>query len=130
MQNISKFFLHNNKFFNFCLFLVPTPAPDDPTYYVTFIITNTYGQDIDLRTSLPSPFNTITIINGQTVRLAVKVPTQQDVRFEAIVRETGERITINDRKIYFMTPRDDSTEATVLQIPESPGICEKHLGIF
>ena len=117
--------LFNRNQQNVCV-AVPTIAPGDDVYYVTFIITNTYGQDINLRTSLPSPFESITIIHGQTVRLTVKVPTQEDVTFEAFVRRTGERITVNDRVIYSMTPRDGLTDATVLRIPESPGIWRGH----
>ena len=58
------------------------------------------------------------------MRLTVKVGTQRDVKFEAFVKGTGERITVNDRDTYFMSPTEERGEATVLQIPESPGICQ------
>ncbi|CAB4011013.1 Glyco X precursor, partial [Paramuricea clavata] len=97
---------------------IPTPAPGEPVYYVTFIITNTYGKDVYLRTSLPSPYNTIIIINGKTVRMSIKVLTQQDVTFEAFVRETEENITINGQDMFTITPRDSPGEPIVLNLPE------------
>ena len=90
-------------------------------FYVTFIITNTYGKDVNLRSSLASPFDDITIVNGQTVRLTIKVPTQQDVTFEAFVKESGERISVNGKDAYSITPRENSKKATVLRIPEFSG---------
>ena len=103
-------------------FPVPTPAPEAPVYYVTFIITNTYGKDIDLRTSMRSPFDVITVLNGKTVRMPIKVPTQEDVIFQAFVRETGEKITINGQDIFPVTPRDSGDEATILRVPELIGL--------
>jgi hypothetical protein len=104
------------------LFSVPTPAPEEPVYYVTFIITNTYGKDVYLRTSLPSPFNKFMIINGNTVRMPIKVPTQQVVTFEAFVRGTEESITINNKGVFPIIPRDNPDEVTVLKLPELIGM--------
>ncbi len=90
-------------------------------YYVTFIISNTYGKDVDLRTRLPVPFNKITIINGQTVRLSIKVSTRKDVGFQAFVSETGETITLNGEDVFPITPRESADEVTVLRLPEIIG---------
>jgi hypothetical protein len=87
-------------------------------YYVTFIITNTYGEDVYLITSLPSPFNRLVILNGKTVRMPIEVPSQQDVTFEAFVRDTGEKITINDEEIIRVTPSANPDEVNVLRLPE------------
>jgi hypothetical protein len=129
-----RFFRYRNNFLICSLsFPVPTPAPGEPVYYVTFIITNTYGKDVYLRTSLPSPYNTIIIINGKTVRMSIKVLTQEDITFEAFVRETGEKITINGQDVFTITPRDSAGESTVLRLPELIGmfiVVLIFLGIF
>ena len=103
-------------------FPVPTPAPEDPVFYVTFIITNTYGKDINLKTSMLSPFNMITVINGKTVRMSIEVTAPQDVTFEAFVRETGEKITLNGQDEFPITPRDNKDEATILRVPDLIGL--------
>ena len=69
-----------------------------------------------------SPFDVITVLNGKTVRMPIKVPTQEDVIFQAFVRETGEKITINGQDIFPITPRDSGDEATILRVPELIGL--------
>ena len=91
-------------------------------YYVTFLITNTYGKDIHLRTSFPPPFDKIAIIHGQTVRLTVKVLSQEDVTFEAFVAKTGEKITINGQFVFSITPQESRDVVTVLRVPEFLGM--------
>lgn len=103
-------------------FPVPTPAPGDPVYYVTFIITNTYGKDVSLKTSVLSPFNMITVLNGKTVRMSIEVTTPQDVTFEAFVRETEEKITLNGQDEFPITPRDSKDEVTILRVPDLIGL--------
>ena len=77
---------------------------------------------MNLRTSLPSPYDKITIINDQTVRMSIKVPTQKYATFEAFVKETGERILVNGKDMYSITSRENSKKATVLRIPEFSGM--------
>ena len=71
---------------------------------------------------MTSPFDVIIVLNDKTVRMPIKVPTQEDVIFEAFVRETGEKITINDQDIFPITPRDSGDEATILRVPELIGL--------
>ena len=54
--------------------------------------------------------------------MSIKVLTEQDVTFEAFVRETGEKITINDQDMFTITPRDSPGEPTVLSLPELIGM--------
>jgi hypothetical protein len=54
--------------------------------------------------------------------MSIKVLTQQDVTFEAFVRETVEKITINDQDMFTITPRDSPGEPTVLSLPELIGM--------
>lgn len=53
--------------------------------------------------------------------MTVEVPSQQDATFEAFVKETGERISVNGKDMYSITPRENSKKATVLRIPEFSG---------
>ena len=60
-------------------------------------------------------------MNGKTVRMSIKVATEQDASFEAFVKGTEERIPINGENIYPVKPQDNADEATLLVIPESVG---------
>lgn len=91
-------------------------------FYVTFIITNTYGKDVDLTTGLSSPFDKFTILNGKTVRMSIELPTQQVAAFEAFVRKTGEKIKINDLDVVRIQARDNRDEVNELQLPEVVGM--------
>ncbi|XP_028402030.1 uncharacterized protein LOC114524971 [Dendronephthya gigantea] len=102
---------------------IPTVAPGETVYYVTFIITNTYGRHFDLRTSLPSPYNRIRIIKDQTVRMAIRVPTREDVTFEAAL-EAGEQISVNGKDVFLVTPRENPKKVTVLTVPDAAAFVE------
>ena len=91
-------------------------------FYVTFIITNTYGKDVDLTTGLSSPFDKFTILNGKTVRMSIELPTQQVAAFEAFVRKTGEKIKINDLDVVRIQARNNRDEVNELQLPEVVGM--------
>ena len=55
--------------------------------------------------------------------MPIKVPTQQVVTFEAFVRGTEESITINNKGVFPITPRDNPDEVvTVLKLPELIGM--------
>ena len=110
-----------NENHNFLFVSVPTVAPGDTVFYVTFIITNTYGEDFNLKTSLPSPYDEIKIIKDQTVRMRIEVPTRQDVSFEAAL-ETGEKISINGKDMFLITPRENPKKVTVLTVPDAAGV--------
>ena len=87
-------------------------------YYVTFIITNTYGQDVDLTTGLSSPFGKFTVLTGKTVHMSIKLPSQQAATFEAFVKETGEKIKVNGQDAVPIIARDNPDEVNELRLPE------------
>ena len=113
----------------FCIFVIniaPTFAPGTKVYFVSFIISNTYGYNINLKTNLRNPFNDLVIINGQTVSLEVKVSNEEPIMFEAFVQEIGETIKINGVIKYNLRPKENSGNFTVLTLEENPGIWTCH----
>ena len=108
------------------LFLsVPTLPPN--VYYVAFIITNTYGEDIVLKTTLYSPYSKIILIDGQTIRLTIPVGTNDIVQFEAEERDSGTTIKINDQDIYPIEPQEILEDFTLLTVPDKIGKVTKFL---
>ena len=87
-------------------------------YYIMFIITNTYGQDIILRTTLYSPFDNIIVLKDQTVRLDIPVSSMNNVDIRAVERGTGKEVKINDRVVFVMVPQDKDGKPIVLNVPE------------
>lgn len=91
-------------------------------YYIMFIITNTYGQDIILRTTLYSPFDNIIVLKDQTVRLDIPVSSMNNVDIRAVERGTGKEVKINDQVVFVMAPQEKDGILFVLKVPEY--ICE------
>ena len=83
-----------------------------------FIITNTYGQDIILRTTLYRPFDNIIVLKDQTVRLDIPVSSMNDVDIRALERGTGKEVKINDQVVFVMAPQDKDGKPIVLNVPE------------
>ena len=53
--------------------------------------------------------------------MPIKVPSQEDVTFEAFVRGSGERITINNEELIRITPSANPDQVNVLRLPELIG---------
>ncbi|XP_046853752.1 uncharacterized protein LOC124446913 [Xenia sp. Carnegie-2017] len=100
----------------------PTFAPGTKVYFVSFIISNTYGYNINLKSNLRNPFNDLVIINGQTVSLEVKVSNAEPIMFEAFVPEIGETIKINGVIKYNLPPKENSGNFTILNLEENPAL--------
>ena len=83
-----------------------------------FIITNTYGQDIILRTTLYSPFDNIIVLKDQTVRLDIPVSSMNNVDIRALERGTGKEVKINEQVVFVMAPQDKDGKPIVLNVPE------------
>ena len=83
-----------------------------------FIITNTYGQDIILRTTLYRPFDNIIVLKDQTVRLDIPVSSMNNVDIRALERGTGKEVKINDQVVFVMAPQDKDGKPIVLNVPE------------
>ena len=83
-----------------------------------FIITNTYGQDIILRTTLYRPFDNIIVLKDQTVRLDIPVSSMNNVDIRALERGTGIEVKINDQVVFVMAPQYKDGKPIVLNVPE------------
>ena len=103
------------------MFLVPTFP--DMVYYIMFIITNTYGQDIILRTTLYSPYDNIGVLKDQTVRFTIPVSSMDDVDIRGVERGTGKEVNINGQVVYVMAPQpNEDGKPIILSVPDYIGM--------
>lgn len=94
-------------------------------FYIRFSISNTYGKDIDLKTSLEGGLSSVLVPAGQSLNLNVTVGSRDRVKFEAFERDSGNRVRINDEDVYWITPRPNKDKLFILDLPGFLSMCYK-----
>lgn len=86
-------------------------------FYVKFSVYNTYGKDIDLKTTLKGQFASMHLPAGQSISSTVHVKSRDRVKFEAFERDSGDRIPINEEDVYWVTPQPNKDKLFILDLP-------------